>query len=100
MQIYDRNEIPLGYRQKSRVVYILLAIFLYQLGVHEFYRGSIGGGFGFLGAWIVSFIWLIGGLIVDDCIYIFPLVILLALFIAMIVQIVKFDRDNNGILMK
>lgn len=99
MKIYDKNEIPEGYHQKSRTVYILLAIFFYGLGIHEFYRGNKRSGFGLLGAGVISQIMFWGGL-QDGVIYFFPLVMFISLFIVMIISVVKINRDANGVLMK
>lgn len=100
MQIYDKNEIPDGYIPKSRAVYIILAIFFYGLGIHEFYRGDNRTGIGFLLLSLVGHLWFWGGLIDDGSIYFFPLIIFVALFITMLVSVVKKDRDANGVLMK
>lgn len=99
MKIYDKNEIPEGYQQKSRTVYIILAIFLYQFGAHEFYRGSTKSGFAFLGNSIIFGTWFFAGL-ADGYVYFFPLVLLLIFFVLMIIAIIKVDRDDNGVLMK
>ena len=56
--------IPPGYDQKSRMVYILLALFLGGLGIHNFYAGHTQNGviqliLGLLSCGGISFIWAI-----------------------------------------
>lgn len=99
MQIYDNNEIPAGYQQKSRMIYIILAIFLYQFGAHEFYRGNAQSATGYLVCSVVAMIWFFAGL-ANGLIYYFPVILQFIIFILMIIAIIKTDRDANGVLMK
>ena len=99
MKIVDATEIPAGYVQKERMVYILLALFLGGLGVHEFYRGNNQSGGGILALNIISQIWLYAGLACGD-IYFFPLLLLLCIFGLNIKMICTEKYDNNGYVMK
>ncbi|MBE6393708.1 MAG: TM2 domain-containing protein [Lentisphaerae bacterium] len=100
MKVYDKNEIPPGYKQKDRTTYILLAIFFYGLGLHEFYIGNTKGGIGYICCYFIGNLWFFGGLLGEGSIYFFPLAILCGLFIGMIYSVIKVDRDANGVLLK
>lgn len=100
MKVYNVNEIPEGYQQKSRVIYILLGLFLGGFGVHEFYRGCMERGWAYLVGNLIGQIWFLAGLIGEGAIYYFPALILVFLPISIIVSLIKNDRDGNGVLMK
>ena len=73
---------PASGEQKSRLVYILLAIFLGGFGVHNFYAGYIGKGVAQLLITLLLF-WLI-----------IPIFIV---FIWVIVEICTVTKDANGV---
>ena len=86
-----------AYQAKSRVVYILLAIFLGYFGIHNFYAGYIGRGViqllinifldGLIGVFLILFLPL--ALIPALC-YIF-------LFIWVILEIICVSHDAHGV---
>lgn len=100
MQVYDKNEIPPGYKQKDRTTYILLAIFFYGLGLHEFYIGNTKAGIGYIICFFIGHFWFWGGLLCEGSIYFFPLAVIIGIIIGMIYSVIKIDRDANGILLK
>ncbi len=67
---------------KSRVVYILLALFLGTFGIHNFYAGYVGRGLAQLLITIFLF-WLV--------------VPLLAVWIWVIVEMIVIDKDAQGV---
>lgn len=100
MKVYEMNEIPEGYQQKSRAIYVLLGLFLGGFGVHEFYRGCREQGCAYLAGNLICQIWFWAGLIGEGAVYYFPAIVLIFLPISVIVGLVKNDRDGNGVLMK
>ena len=76
---------PVGYAPpKSRIAYILLALFLGGLGIHNFYAGYTGKGVAQLLMSLLLF---------------WTIVVPIGVFIWIIVEIVTVDRDSNGVMM-
>ena len=67
---------------KSRIIYILLALFLGGLGIHNFYAGYIGRGVAQLLITLLLF-WLI--------------IPLLVVFVWVIVEMIVIDKDAKGV---
>jgi len=74
-------------QQKSRLVYILLGLFLGGLGIHNFYAGYTNKAIAQL--LITAFCWLFVWLLV-------PIFGLIAVFIWVIVDIVTVTADATG----
>lgn len=72
---------------KSRVAYILLAVFLGKMGVHNFYAGRIGPGVGQLVLFVVS--------LVLTC-FVIGWLGILALFIWWVVEVCTVEHDGDG----
>ena len=97
----DRNrELPPGYVRKSRSVYILLAVFLGFLGVHEFYRGEKKVGLELFGGYLLLAGALLAGLLSENVIYIFPLIALPIFHVLPFISIFKVKTDVNGFPMR
>lgn len=76
----------------SRVVYILLAIFLGGLGIHNFVAGYTTRGVVQLVIWVVSALLIF-------CTFGLSAIGMLAVFVWTIVEIVVVDKDVNGVKM-
>lgn len=94
------NNIPAGYKQKERLVYILFGVFFYGLGIHEFYRGNILGGLAYLYCLSLEIFWFLLCMEESSVSFIYPSLIQFGLFVAMLFSVIINERDANGILMR
>jgi predicted Zn finger-like uncharacterized protein len=79
-----------GYEQrKLRLVYILLALFLGSLGIHNFYAGRTGPGIAQLLITVLSFPLM--------CLFGIGVITIFIPWVWAIVEIVTVDRDGNNV---
>jgi predicted Zn finger-like uncharacterized protein len=85
-----------GIPPKSRLAYILLALFIGGLGIHNFYVGRTGAGIGQLCLFFFNITMIVFGACTMGVTLILAAIGLLAKFIWVVVEIIVVTEDGDG----